>query len=162
MRPNNTTLMAMVLFLVLTPAALASTRYVNGVSGKDSNNCLSPTAACKTIGHAISLAASGDTVMVAAATYIENLTINITVTVIGAGASTTIIDGGASNTVVRISNTTAHVTVSKLAIRNGGGITSGGGINNSGTLTLTSSTVSGNRALIPCHFTGLFNRICLP
>ena len=43
MRPNNTRLMIMVLSLVLTPAALASTWYVNGVSGSNSNNCTSPT-----------------------------------------------------------------------------------------------------------------------
>ncbi len=45
MRPNNTRLMIMVLSLVLTPAALASTWYVNGVSGSNSNNCTSPTPA---------------------------------------------------------------------------------------------------------------------
>ena len=40
-----------------------------------------------------------------------------------------------------------HVTVSKLTIRNGKA-SFGGGINNSGTLTLTNSTVSGNSAPI--------------
>src|SRR5215471_3063460 len=100
MRPHITTLMTMVLALVLTPAALASTWYVNGVSGSDSNDCLSSTAACKTIGHAISMAASGDSIMVAGATYAENLTINKSLKIIGSGASTTIIDGGASNTVI--------------------------------------------------------------
>jgi len=159
---------ALILFAAVPTALASTTWYVNGVSGSNSNNCMSSTTACKSIGHAISLAATGDAVRVAAATYTENLTINITVTVIGAGASTTIIDGGASNTVVRISNSTAHVTVSKLTIRNGkapseGGcpflpscFTSGGGINNSGTLTLTSSTVSGNLAPIPCNFNGHF------
>ena len=149
MRPNNRRLMTMVLSLVLTPAALASTWYVNGVNGRDSNNCTLPTTPCKTIGRAISLAASGDTVTAAAATYFENLTINITVKVIGSGASTTIIDGGGVRTVITISNTAANVTLSKLTIRNGKA-TSGGGINNSGTLTLTNSTVSGNWAPIPC------------
>ena len=139
---------ALILFAV--PAASASTTwYVNGVSGSDSNNCTSPTTPCKTIGRAISLAASGDTVTVAAATYPENLTINIIVKVIGSGASTTIIDGGGVGTVVTISNTTAHVTLSGLTIRNGKA-TSGGGIHNSGTLALTNSTVSGNWAPIPC------------
>ena len=117
----------MVLSLVLTPAALASTWYVNGVSGSNSNNCTSPTTPCKTIGRAISLAAPGDTVTVAAATYTENLTINIIVKVIGSGANTTIIDGGGVGTVVKISNTTAHVTLSKLTIRNGNA-TSGAGV----------------------------------
>ena len=50
---------------------------------------------------------------------------------------------------VKISNTTAHVTLSKLTIRNGNA-TSGAGVNNSGTLTLTNSTVSGNLVPIPC------------
>jgi len=75
MRPNNTRLMIAVLSFVLTPAALAGTWYVNGVSGSDSNNCLASTAACKTVGHAISLASSGDSIRVAAATYAEHLTL---------------------------------------------------------------------------------------
>jgi len=98
------------------------------------------------------LAASGDTIRVAAAIYTENFTLGKSLNILGAGASTTIIDGGGVRTVVTISNTSAHVTLSKLTIRNGKA-TSGGGINNSGTLTLTNSTVSGNRAPIPCiHF----------
>jgi len=63
--------------LALAPTAPATTWYVNGVSGSDSNNCLSPLSAYKTIGHAISLAASGDSTMVASATYTESLTIGI-------------------------------------------------------------------------------------
>jgi hypothetical protein len=139
---------AMVLF---APTAKASTTlYVNGVTGSDSDSCESPTTACKTIGHAISLAASGDTVMVSAATYYtEALTVSLNLNLIGAGANTTIIDGRASGTVVTISNTTAHVTLSNLTIRNGRA-SSGAGIKNSGTLTLTNSTVSGNWAPIPC------------
>jgi hypothetical protein len=124
---------------------------VNGVSGSDGNNCLSSTAACKTIGHAISLASSGDSIRVAAANYYESLSIIISLVILGSGASTTVIDGGASSSVVTISNG-PHVTLSKLTIRNGKA-SSGGGINNSGTLTLTNSTVSGNWAPIPCvHF----------
>ena len=45
------------------PTALASTTwYVDGVSGSDNNDCKTPTTACKTIGHAISLAGSRDTI----------------------------------------------------------------------------------------------------
>ena len=41
-------------FLALSTAALASNAwYVNGVSGRDSNSCISSATACKTIGHAI-------------------------------------------------------------------------------------------------------------
>src|SRR5713101_4250929 len=107
-------------FLALGSTALATTTwYVNGVSGSDSNACTSPTSACKTIGHAISLAVSGDSVMVAAATYTENLLIGVNLTIIGSGASTTIIDGGGVGTVVAISSGTAHVTLSKFTIRHG-------------------------------------------
>jgi hypothetical protein len=59
---------------------------VNGVGGSDSNDCRSSLTACKTIGHAISLAASGDSINVAAATYVEDLTIGISLNVIGSGA----------------------------------------------------------------------------
>jgi hypothetical protein len=149
MRPNNTRLMTMVLFLVLPPAALASTWYVNGVSGSDSNNCTSPTTPCKTIKHAISLVASGDTIIVAAATYTENLTIGKNLNILGSGATTTIIDGGGVATVVTISNTSAHVTLSKLTIRNGHA-QFGGGIYNLGMLTLSHSIISGNHAFIYC------------
>lgn len=57
------------LFLAAAPAAMAGTTwYVNGVSGSDGNDCKSATSACKTIGHAISLTDSGDSIKVAAAT----------------------------------------------------------------------------------------------
>src|SRR5215471_10602748 len=84
------------LLLALAPSAMASTTwYVNGVSGSDSNDCTSATTACKTIGHAISLASSGDSIIVAAATYSERLTIGKNLSILGSGAPTTIIDGGA-------------------------------------------------------------------
>ena len=137
-------------FLALGSTALATTTwYVNGVSGSDRNACLSSTTACKTVSHAVSLAPSGDTIRVAAAIYTESFTLGKSLNILGAGASTTFIDGGGVRTVVTISDTSVHVTLSKLTIRNGKA-TSGGGINNSGTLTLTNSTVSGNWAPIPC------------
>src|SRR5215469_16266335 len=107
MRPDNTTLMTMVLSLVLTPAALASTWYVNGVSGNNSHNCPSPSTACKTIGHAISLASSGGTIKVAAAIYYEHLSVGRSLNLNGSGAMTTIIDGRCGGTVITIANTAA-------------------------------------------------------
>jgi hypothetical protein len=137
-------LMLLAVFLALTSTALASsTWYVDGVQGKNKNDCKSPQTACKTIGHAISLASSGDSIMVAAATYTENLTIRFSLKVIGSGAKTTIVDGGGVNTVVTISSASAHVSLSKVTIRNGFAAT-GGGINNSGRLTISNITVSGN------------------
>jgi hypothetical protein len=131
--------------LAASSAWASTTWYVNGATGSDSNNCLSPTAACKTIGHAISLALSGDSIRVAAATCKENLSIRINLTIVGSGATTTIIDGGGVGTVVTISNRTAHVTLSRLSIRNGVAPTDGGGIYNLGTLALLHSAVSGNK-----------------
>src|SRR5215467_3897231 len=92
------------LLALCVPIASATTWYVNGVSGNNTNNCLSPIKACKTIKHAISLAASGDTIIVASATYTENLTVGISLRIIGSGAKTTIVDGRGVGTVVTISN----------------------------------------------------------
>ena len=57
--------------------------------------CVNPTGAtgCQTtIGAAVSAAASGDTIQVAAGTYKEDVVINKTLALIGAGSATTIID----------------------------------------------------------------------
>ena len=145
-KPTSMGLLVLVLLLSLGVNALASsTWYVNGVSGSDSNNCASPASACRTIGHAISRSASGDSILVAAATYNENLSIALSLTIVGASAPTTIIDGGGKATVVTIRTAGAHVNLSQLTIRNGSGLThGGGGIYNAGTLTLTSTTVSGS------------------
>jgi hypothetical protein len=155
--PNALLRLTSVLFTILSPTAFASARYVSAVTGSNNNNCLSVTTACKTIGHAISLAASGDTIVVAAATYIENLTIGKNLTVVGASANTTVVDGAASNTVVKVSGG-VHVTLSRLTIRNGQA-NPGAGINNSGTLTVSNSAVTGNWAPIPCIHSFLFCEI---
>ena len=136
-------LLLMALFLSRTAVA-STTWYVNGVSGTNSNTCTSPTTACKTIKHAIALASSGDSIIVAAATYTENLAIGISVMIVGSGAATTIIDGGGVNRVVTISST-AHVGLSTMTIRHGIAVY-GAGITNSGTLTLSHSAVTGNLA----------------
>jgi hypothetical protein len=134
------------LLLTQASAALASTTwYVNGVTGSDSNPCLTSQAPCKTIGHAISKSASGDSIRVAAATYTENLTIGFSLNVIGSGARTTIIDGGRKNRVVTVS-TVGVVSISNVTIRNGYA-GSGAGIFNQAILTINNSTVSGNEAV---------------
>jgi hypothetical protein len=85
-------------------------------------------------------AASGDSIMVASGTYNENLSIAKNLRVMGSGANTTIV-GGVPGRVFSISYP-AHVTLSGMKIHYG----RGGGIDNSGTLTLSNSTVSGNGA----------------
>ena len=126
MKFNHRIVVRMTLLLALAPLASATTWYVNGVSGSDSHNCLSPSTACKTIGHAISIASSGDTILVAAATYKEGLVISKSLNLRGSGATTTIIDGGGVKTVVTIPNATAHVGLFNFTIRNGHGTYPGG------------------------------------
>ena len=154
MRTQHTKLRLMVLSvsMALAPAALASTTwYVNGTTGNDSNNCLTPTTACATIGGAISRTASSDSVVIAAGTYSENLLINLSLNLRGAGAGKTMIDGGSHSTdggggrVLEISTTTARVSLSSLTIQNGIA-NSGGGISNSGVLSINNSSFVGNTA----------------
>jgi hypothetical protein len=150
-----TYVVTLALFVALPSAMASATWYVNGVSGSDSHNCMSSATACKTIGHAISLAALNDTIMVAAATYRENLTMGISLKIIGSSASTTTIDGGGVKTVVTISKAVAVVTLSSLTITHGyahagAGTTGGGGVVNVGVLTISHSNLSGNRAQIGC------------
>ena len=74
--------------------------YVNGAEALPYGNG-SPSAPYSMIGPAIGAAANGDTVHVAAATYVENIDFNgKNIAVIGAGQETTIIDGNQAGTVV--------------------------------------------------------------
>jgi hypothetical protein len=134
------------LFLALAPTAMASnTWYVDGVNGGDNNNCKSRQHACKTIGHAISLASSGDSVKVAAAPYVENLAISSSLRIVGAGALTTVIDGGGIGSVVSIGSSSTHVTLANLTIENGMA-SDGAGVFNAGTLTINNCIIIGNHA----------------
>jgi len=140
-------LLVAILFLgSLTSALAKTTLYVNGVHGNDDNDCKTRQTACKTIGHAISLASSGDRIMVAPATYTENLTINFSLQIIGSDASTTIIDGGMNGSVVTINRGDFHVRLSKLTMQNGSANDSGGGIHNGATLWVNRCTIVQNNA----------------
>lgn len=59
-----TTLLLTALCLLDSAASASTTWYVDGLHGSDSNNCTSFITACKHIGHAISLASSGDSIKV--------------------------------------------------------------------------------------------------
>ena len=138
------TLLLFAVSLWLTSSALASVKwYVNGGTGSDSNNCLTAATACLTIGHAISLASSGDTIGIATATYTENPIIAKNLKLTGTGPAT-IVDGGGGAHTIAIESTTAIVTLSKMTIRNGVG--TGGGILNWGILTVSNATITGNTA----------------
>ena len=90
---NGRVVAVLIALIMLSLPALGATWYVNGVTGDDGNACKTQTTACATIGHAISLAASGDTIQIAAATYPENLSIPFNLALNGAKAATTIVDG---------------------------------------------------------------------
>jgi hypothetical protein len=143
-----------VLSLALASPAMASnTWYADANNGNDNNNCLSASAACKTIGHAIDLAHSGDIIRVAAGTYTENLTITFSLRIVGANACTTIIDGGGIAAVVTIPYKipSSQVTLANVTIRNGfggppAGVGDGGGISSDSDLLIIYSIITGNNA----------------
>ncbi len=127
--------------------AATTTLYVSP-TGLDANPCTS-SLACKTIRHAISIAANGSTIRIAAGHYYENLTIGtsegaflVRLTLEGDGTSNTIIDGSGRGTVITVA-TLASVTISGVAIENGRA-QNGGGITNHGILLLQKSLVSKN------------------
>ena len=104
----------------------------------------------------ITLASSGGTVNVAAGTYNENVQIDKSLTVQGAGADKTTVNGlGGSVFAIGETNPKTAATLSGMTIK-GGSADYGGGIYNEGTATLSGLVVSGNTA----HNDGggIFNR----
>jgi len=94
---------------------------------------------------------------VGAAIYRENLTIGISLKVIGAGANTTIIDGGGANSVFTVSPTTkATILLSGLTIRHGVAPAGGGIQSTNSTLTIQNCIVTGNLAASSC----IIGRVC--
>lgn len=124
-----------------TPPPPQSTRYVATTGNDSGNNCLTPANPCATIQHAVNQAFGGETVQIAAGTYVENVTIAKSLTLQGAGAATTIVDGGQVERVIRMEFLPAYdLTIRDLSLRNGvGGLQS-----SSGRLWLESSRVYDN------------------
>ena len=111
-----------------------ATRYVDGATGSDTtNNCTDHASPCATIGHALSQAADGDTILVAQGTYTDNLVITKTVTLEGGyepedwsqqclRRCTTTIDGNQSGRVIEVQSTLSETTViDGFTITNGDG-----------------------------------------
>lgn len=119
-------------------------RYVSPTGADTNNNCLTSSNPCKTIGHALLVAAAGDEIRAAAGSYLENLNITKNVIIEGATLGNTYIDGGGTGRVVSISpGVTA--TLSELTIQNGKVTTAqGAGISNAGTLTLKRVIITAN------------------
>jgi len=126
----------------------ASGPTVSGVLGY----YISPTLK---IQGAVNAALSGDTINVAAGTYKENVKIDKSLTVKGAGSAKTIVDGNKAGSVFTVGkiNPNAIVSLSGMTLQGGSGTAEsrsgktylvGGGIYNKGKLTLTSCAVSKN------------------
>jgi hypothetical protein len=129
-------------------APLASTWYVDGDTGNDSDDCQSALTACETVGAAIGKASPGDTIHIAGGVYTENLSVD-NLNLIGAGMEDTILDGDHNG---RVLTTYQAVTITNLTVRYGAADgaaffdQAGGGIFNNGTLTLESTRVYSNTA----------------
>ena len=78
---------AALIVLVGAPAALAANvLYVDAATGADSPSCGAQATPCATIGQAVVNASAGDTIMVAAGTYAESVTVDKSLTLDGAQA----------------------------------------------------------------------------
>src|SRR5262249_22774541 len=60
--------------------AHAAARFVSPAGSDAANDCLTSASPCRTVGYALTQAASGDTVKVAGGSYLENLTVNTATT----------------------------------------------------------------------------------
>jgi parallel beta-helix repeat protein len=122
----------------LAPAALArgghdARMYFVSPRGSDGNPC-SAWAPCATIGHAVSLAADGDTVVVKRGTYNEDVTIAVGLTLRGVGKPTidaTGLDNGLFITGVDATVegfTVENATFEGILVRNTHGVTIRGNV----------------------------------
>jgi Right handed beta helix region len=110
-------------------------------TGSDAGNCQTIGTPCLTVSYALTqAAASGDTINIAAGTFVEELTINKSVTLTGAGANSTIIkapaaltvnaavppgSGGQATTIVFVTGATTTVTMQTLHVQGPGTTTCG-------------------------------------
>ncbi|MFQ5614438.1 MAG: DUF1565 domain-containing protein, partial [Anaerolineae bacterium] len=147
------------------------TLYVDGSGGSDTaNNCQTPATPCATIGHALSQAVNGDTILVAEETYTENLIVDKQVTLRGgytisgttwlsAVPGSSIIDGSGSTTsqpVVDFQPGSDGAILDGFNITGGSVGEKGGGINiESASPVIRSCFIQGNTALgQPSEFGG--------
>lgn len=127
------------------PSARAASPWYVSPSG-DNTTCLSWATACTTIDGAYNKASSGDTINVAAGTYVENLYIGKDITLLGAGAGSTIVDGGGADSTIRV-DSYRSTTISGMTLRNGSASTGGGlHVERDATVHISGTTVFDNQA----------------
>jgi predicted outer membrane repeat protein len=143
---NRSIVLVLGALIILPSPAFAGTWYVDGMHGDDGNNCKTKFTACATIGHAISLAVSGDTIQIAPATYQENLSIPFNLMLNGAKPATTIINGTNTANVLTV-GAGIILALSNLTIEKGVGYSGGGGVDNAGSLIVSNSNFYLNTAL---------------
>src|SRR5437879_5570393 len=87
MRVRNALGAAVMTALVVgtTGNAHAADRFVSTAGSDTANDCQTSGSPCRTVGYALTQAASGDTVKVAGGSYVENLTVNASTTVTVSG-----------------------------------------------------------------------------
>lgn len=124
-------------------------------NGNDQNDCRSRDTACATIGVAIGKAPAGDTINIAAGTYVETLFVRKDLVFQGAGADVTVLDGGGGAAVFGLFDANSTTTIADVTIQGGRSVGSGGGITNYGTLTLANSMVRDNGVTLGGGFQGL-------
>ncbi|MHB1356870.1 MAG: beta strand repeat-containing protein [Anaerolineae bacterium] len=136
---------------VLQNVRAAGPWYVS-TAGSDSNSCTSLVEACRTISKTVSIASSGDEIVIAAGTYSENVIVNKELSFTGAGVDSTFVDGGNLGRV--FSTTITNTTFSNLTIQNGRAVSgSGGGIAAAGALTLSNVNILSNTAFADADVT---------
>ena len=107
--------------------------------------CETTNFQCKTIQAAVDAASAGDTINVVAGPYAEHITIDKSISLIGADKTTTIIDGGSTGVVVTI--VADNVTLSGFTIRHSGinPLTDAGiGLNGANNCTVNDNIVTNN------------------
>ncbi|MDA8197581.1 MAG: hypothetical protein M0019_10320, partial [Actinomycetota bacterium] len=139
----------------ISTISTTNTLYVSQGGSDTSNIICSKSSPCATIGHAISIANNGDTIMVEGSTatnpFNEPVAVSKDLTIEGQGANSTFVGGTSKTSPVNGSvftvDTGVTAMISGMTIQFGKANV-GGGINNNGTLTATNDTIAGNQVSI--------------
>jgi hypothetical protein len=142
--------------LALAGGASAATARFVATTGSDTsptnNPCTNPATPCRTISRALTVSVAGDTINVAAGTYVGALSVTKAVSIVGAGPASSTIDGNqTAAAIVTAVAPTATVTISGFTVQNGksnfgGGIEilEGGVVLNNDVITHNTATTTSN------------------